>query len=105
MAVGNFTLPAQLLKTCNDGLMSCMAQWAYDVTGGLFWVFALLAFCTILYMATARIGTPRALGFAGLMGILGGVWFAIMGLIEWSIASAFIIFGIIAIAIMIINEN
>lgn len=105
MSVGNHTLPSELLNTCSDGLMYCMSEWASDVTGGLFWVFALLSFCVVLIMATARLGTTRAFGFGSFAGMLGSIWLSIMGLISWWIASLFIIVGVLGIAMMILSER
>lgn len=105
MAVGNHTLPTELLRTCTDGLFSCISQWANEVTRGLFWVFALLAFSIILFMATTRLGNVRAFGYGSFVGMLGAIWLAVMGLMAWWIASAFILTGIVGLAMMVLNEK
>lgn len=105
MPVGNHTLPTELVRTCSDGMMSCMAQWAFDVTYGMFWTLALLGFCVVLFIATTGFGNKRAFGFASFVGLLGSVWFAIQGLIVWWIASAFILAGVIGLVIMIMDER
>ena len=99
------TLPSQILTTCSEGLMFCMAKWTNEVTSGLFFVFALLAFCVILFMATARLGNVRAYGYASFVGMIGAIWLVTMGLMDWSLASAFIINGIVGLSVMIISEK
>jgi len=105
MVVGNHTLPTQILTSCNDGLFSCFAQWTLLVTNGTFWIFALLSFCIILIMANAHLGWKRAFGYSSFVGLIGSVWLGTMGLINWPIASVFILTGIIGIVIMIMSEN
>lgn len=102
---GNFTLPGGVLQDCTDGLMFCMATWANNVSSGLFWVLALLAFSIILFMATARLGNVRAYGFASVVGMIGAVWFVVAGLMDWTLASAFILNGIIGLAVMVMSEK
>lgn len=103
--VGNHSLPAGVLQGCDEGITYCLSIWANDVTFGLFWVFALLGFSAILFMATARLGNVRAYGYASFVGMLGSVWLVTMGLMMWEIASAFIIAGVIGIAVMVMNER
>lgn len=98
-------MPSELMRTCSDGIMSCLSQWAYDVTLGWFWVIVLLAFSVVIFMASAAIGNKRAFGFASFVGMIGSVWLAIMGLMDWAIASAFILVGLIGIAIMMLDER
>lgn len=105
MTVGNHTLPTELIRTCGDGIMSCLSQWAFDVTFGLFWAMGLGAFCVALFMATARLGNVRAFGYASFVGMLGAIWLSIMGLIVWWIASAFILTGIVGLVMLIMNER
>ena len=105
MPVGNHTLPSELMRTCSDGMTSCMSQWAYDVTNGLFFVLALLAFSVAILLATGRFGSKRSFGYASFVGMLGSVWLAIMQLMSWWIASAFILVGIIGIVIMIMDDS
>lgn len=97
-----FSLPADMLETC-DGIFYCLAQWANSVTGGFFWVAILIAFIIVLFMATMRFGTPRAFGFSTLAGLLGAIWLVIMNLIPWTIASQFIIAGIIGVVVLIVS--
>jgi len=103
--VGNHTMPSQILSTCTDGMMSCFSQWAYDVTNGFFWVALLLGFVAVLIMGTSRIGFKRSFGFGSFVGMIGSIWFAIMGLMTWWIASLFMLVGMISIAMMIMDTR
>ncbi len=98
-------LPSQLLTNCTDGTMSCIAQWAYRVTQGMFWVFALFGFCAALFMATSRLGNTRAFGFASFVGMMGSIWFATMGLMSWWITTIFILVGAIGIVVMLMSKK
>ena len=98
-------LPSSTFDTCTDGTFSCMAQWAYDVTQGMFWVFALLGFCFAVFMATARLGSNRAFAFASFVAIMGSIWFAIQGLMTWWIASLFILIGLGGLIVMINSKK
>lgn len=98
-------LPGETLDTCSSGLFYCFNKWAYDVTQGAFHILMLLAFCVAIYMATARLSSTRAFGYASFVGMLGAIWFAIMQFMSWWIASAFILVGIIGIVGMILNEK
>lgn len=97
-------LPTQISSTC-DGLFWCFANWAATVTNDFFWIAMLLAFQVALFGATFRLGNTRAFGFAAFVGLLGGIWLAILQLIAWHIASAFILVGVIGIAMLILNEK
>jgi len=99
------TLPSQLLKTCTDGTLICISKWAYNVTQGMFWVFALFGFCVALYIATSGLGNSRAFGFSSFVGMIGSIWFATMGLISWWIATLFILIGATGIVVMIISKK
>ena len=105
MAVGNFSLPSNILQDCGDGFVFCISLWANNVTDGLFWAFALLAFAVILFMGTARLGNVRAYGYASFVGMVGAIWLVVMGLLSWTLASAFILNGILGLAIMIMSEK
>lgn len=98
-------LPSEILTTCTDGFLYCFALWASTVTGGAFWIFALLAFSVAIMMATMRFGSVKAFGFASFVGMIGGIWFAVLQLIPWWIASSFILIGVIGLAMMIISER
>lgn len=102
--VGNFSLPSEALDNCS-GILYCFSQWASDVTTGMFWVMALLSFVVIIFLATMRLGTNRAFGFASFVGLIGGVWLSILTLIPWWMGSAFIITGVVGIAVLLINER
>jgi len=105
MPVGNYTMPGEFLDTCTNGLFYCMSSWANSVTNGTFWIFALLAFCVICFSALAKLGTNKAFGFASFVGLIGSVWFAVLGLISWWIATIFILVGVIGIAALILSEK
>ncbi len=98
-------LPTKMVRECTDGLLYCFSEWAGDVTLGAFWIFALLAFSFAIFMASMRFGTNKAFGFASFVGLLGGVWLAILQLIPWWIASAFILIGVIGLALMFLSEK
>ena len=98
------TLPTDIMDSCSDGFLYCFAQWAKDVTAGAFWVFMLVAFSVSIYMDTMRLGNKKAFGFGSFAGLIGAVWFAILTLIPWWVASTFIIVGIIGLAIMVMSE-
>ena len=98
-------LPSTYLRSCSDGTITCLSKWAYNVTEGMFWVFALLGFCVAIYMATARLGSNRAFAFASFVSIVGSIGFATLNLISWWIASAFILVGLIGLAVMINSKN
>lgn len=95
------TLPSDL--TSSYGLMEGMARWAYDVTHGAFWSLMLLGFCFVLFVATSRFNTTRALNYAAVSGMLGAIFLASISLMPWWIASAFILAGAIAIAASIMQ--
>jgi len=105
MVVGNHTLPTEMLKGCSEGFFYCLGKWAFTVTDGLFWTIALMAFSIVCYMATARLGTNRALGYGSFVGLVGSIWFATLNFIPWWVASAFILTGIAGIAIMVMSEK
>ena len=99
------TLPTTALRNCDEGTFYCLSQWASTVTSGAFWVMLLLAFCFAIFMATIRFGGTRAFGFASFVGLLGGVFFAILGFMAWWVASVFIIIGVIGLAILFLAEK
>lgn len=105
LAVGNHSLPTDVLKGCTDGFFYCFSEWANTVTAGAFWIFALITFCVAIFMATARFGSTRAFGFASFVSLIGGVWLAILGFIAWWVASAFVVVGVIGISMMILSEK
>jgi len=105
MTVGTHILPNNLYDSCSEGMLYCFGQWAFNVTGGWFWTMMLLAFSIVLVMATQKLGFNRAFGFGSFAGLIGAVFLAILGFIPWFIASAFILVGVIGIAIMIMSER
>ena len=98
-------LPTTVLKQCTDGFFYCFSKWAYDVTGGFWWIAMLLGFCVALFVATYRYGTTRAFGFASFVGLIGSIFLATMKLMAWEFASAFILVGAIGIVMMIMSEK
>jgi len=105
MAIGNHTLPTELLRTCDEGIFYCISDWAYNITGGFWWTALLLGFCFALFMATIRLGTTRAFGFASVVGIFGSLFLATMKLMPWWIATVFILTGSVALAAMIMSKK
>lgn len=103
--IGNHTMPTELLRGCDGGTLWCISEWANNVTQGMFWVFVLLAFTIVIFISTIRLKTPRAFGYASFVGMMGAIWLAIMKLMDWGIATAFIIVGAIGIASMIMSEK
>ena len=104
MAVGNHTLPTEILDTCN-GFIYCFGEWANVVTDGTFWTFMLLAFVIAIFMATTRLGNKKAFGFASFTAITGSLWLGTLKFMPWWIVSAFSIFGIVGLVIMIMDER
>jgi len=105
MPVGNHTLPTDMLDSCTDGFVYCFSQWASDVTTGVFWFFALLSFTIIIFIASAKFGTPRAFGFASFVGMIGGVFLSVLQLTPWWVGSVFIIAGVVGLAVMFIADK
>jgi len=98
-------LPTETLRSCTEGTFFCLSQWASLVTSGAFWVLMLLAFSFALFMATIRFGGVRAFGFASFSGMLGGVFFAILGLMAWWVASVFILVGVIGLGLLFLSDK
>ncbi len=105
LVVGTHKMPSKILDTCTEGFMWCFADWAFDVTGGLFWTMMLLGFCVAVYVAISRLGSTRAFGYASFVGMTGSIFLAILQLMPWWTASAFILVGGIGIAMMVISER
>jgi len=80
-----------------------MGLWLNVVTTGFFWAMALLGFCVICFFATIRLQVPRAFGFAGFIGLIGAIWLATLKYLSWSIASMFIITGLIGLAVLVMQ--
>ncbi len=97
-------LPADLLANCN-GFFICIARYMNDVTNDIFWTGMLLTFSVLLFTATSAFGTTRAFGYAGVVGLLGAMWLAILGLMAWWVASAFILVGGIGLVVLIMREK
>lgn len=99
-------LPSNILDTCTDGFFICWGRYMNEVTGGLFWAGSLLAFCMVLFIASiSTFGRTRAFGFAGFAAIMGGIFLAIMEFLDWGIASAFILTGVLGFVVLILNEK
>ena len=101
--VGTHELPTEILKTCTDGFLYCFSKWAYNVTSGFFWIAALLGFCLAIFIASTRLGTTRAFGFASIVGLFGAIFLATATLMPWWIATIFIIVGGVGIVGMIMQ--
>jgi len=99
-----YPLPTNLYSTC-DGVLYCLAEWAYNVTNGAFWVMMLVAFVMILFISTQRLGNARSFGFASIMGLFGATWLATLQLMSWWISAAFILLGASGFAVLILNEK
>lgn len=88
-----------------EGLLYCLAVWANTVTFGAFWTVVTIAFVIVLFMATSRLGTTRAFGFATFGGGMASIILAILGLMPWYITTLFIILLGLGIVIMKMSEN
>lgn len=97
-------LPTDITETC-DGFFYCMGLYLKDVTGGLFWAGALLAFAVVLFVASSPFGRARAFGFAAMVGLLGAIWLAVLQFITWWVASVFILSGVVGFVVLIMNER
>lgn len=104
MTVGNHTLPQALLDNCS-GLLYCYGKWAYEVTDGLFFVGALLAFATIVFISSMAFGINRAFGYASFVGMVGSMFLVTLGYMPFWTASIFIICGVLGIAMMVMTER
>lgn len=104
MSVGNFTLPGELIETYG-GLIYGLAKWAYIVTEGWFWALILIGFCVVLLISTVRFGNTRAFGFASVVGIFASIMLAILQLLDWWLASLFILVGLVGFAGMVLSER
>jgi len=93
------------MEDCTRGFFMCFNDWVYNVTNGFWFVAMLMGFQVAIMIASIRLGTNRAFGFAAFVGMIGSIWLAIMGLISWWITTMFIFVGIIGIAIMIMSER
>jgi len=101
------TLPGTFMQSCtaaNDGFMYCMASYLFTVTDGVYWAAMLLGFGIAMMVATIRLGPKKAFGFVSFIWIQGAMMLAIMELMTWYIASAFIIVGIIGLGLMFVRE-
>lgn len=98
-------MPGEFLDTCTSGFFYCFASWASSVTNGLFWVIALLAFSVSIMLASLKYGGVRAFGFGSFVGMVGALFLATTTLISWWIASAFILTGVLGIALMFLSEK
>lgn len=98
-------LPSEVFDTCTSGLFTCMAQWANVTTGGWFWTLALAGFIAAIFIATQRYGTNRAFAFSGFICITGSSLLALTNLMDWGVASIFIILGAVSLIAMINSEK
>ena len=97
-------LPTTFMRSCTDGTLSCIAQWAFNITEGMFWALSLIGFAVALFIATASLGTNRAFAYSGFVICMGSIWLAIMGLMAWWLASTLILVGIISLMISINSD-
>jgi len=93
------------LTGCGKGLFSCTAQYANDATSGLFWTLALLGFVVVIFLASQRFGTARSYGFASVVGMFGAVLFVLQDLMDWYVASIFILAGVLGFVVLIVNKS
>lgn len=98
-------LTTDIYGSCNDGLLTCLALWSNEVTGGRFFTLILLGIIITLFLATIRFGTMRAYAYASMTGIFFSIILALTGLMSWLFASMFIINGAVAIALMISSDR
>ena len=97
-------LLTDLLTNC-EGFFRCFGLYLNRATEGLFWSGALLSFCVVLFIATSHFGRSIAFAFSGFVAIVGGIFLAILGFLDWGIASAFILIGAISLVVIIIKEK
>ena len=97
-------LPTDLIQG-DQGLLSGLALWAYNVTGGFFWTGMLATFCIVMFIATSRYNATRAFGFAAFTGLSGAIFLAIAGLMPWWTASLFILTGVVGLAMLVLSEK
>lgn len=100
----SFPLPTDIMASC-DGFFYCMAKWAYTASEGTFFVFMLIGFMVVLFMASQRYGTTRAFGFAAVSGLLASIFLSTMQLMTWWISSIFILVGVVGFVALIMNEK
>jgi len=96
--------PTNIFEGCT-GLFICYAQWLNTVTDGAFWTLFALAFVIVIFMASARFGVTRALGYSGVSSIFLSILLLIMNLVIWQYASLFIIAGALGLVIMRMAEG
>lgn len=99
-----YPLPTNLDQTC-DGVLYCMADWARNVTDGLFWVIMLAGFGMVIFLGIKRMGNSRAYGFASVMASLASLWLSTMQLMAWDIAVFFVLNGLVGMAVLVLNEK
>lgn len=92
-------LPSDLVDD-DTGLIEGTGDWANSVTYQIFWTLMLLGFCIVLFIVSINYDVVRAYGYASVAGMLGSITLGIIGWMSWWIASAFILNGAIALAIM-----
>ncbi|HUV85012.1 MAG TPA: hypothetical protein VMV86_04835 [Methanosarcinales archaeon] len=97
--------PSDIMTNC-DGLFYCFAKWAYAATSGLFFTLMLMGFGAILIMGTQRIyGYTKAFGFGSFVCALAAVWLATMQLLDWWVASLFILIGAVGMVMLVMQER
>jgi len=97
-----FATPTDLVAS-EGGLLYGLAKWAYNVTDGAFWTLMLAGFCIVMFMAVARYGTSKAYAYASLVGLFGSIFFIVLGLMPYWLASIFIINGAVGFAVLIVS--
>lgn len=98
-------LPTTLIQSCTDGITICMIRWANEVTNGWWMPSILLGFMLVVFIATQKFGTARSFGIASFIGLSGSILMTIAGIMNWFIASAFIITGFVGLIAMSLNKE
>jgi len=59
----------------------------------------------VLFISTVRFGNTRAFGFSSVVGLFGSIMLATLQLLDWWLASLFILVGLVGFASMILSER
>lgn len=98
------TINTDIFGGC-EGLITCFAAWLNEITSGMFWTVALMAFGIVLLLATFRFGFNRSFGFASFgVGAIGMFMF-FLGLIPGNILALALTVSLIGIVMMALRRR